>query len=219
MADIKEIMRRQAGPMPVWAWTALVAAFIAGLVIFKRKGPSTPTTQGGSNSPAGEFSSGQSTTTTDANGNQITTQYNATGPLTGFPGYLTTQAGPMPYSGGDVYVNYPQNPTPPPQQQTTISADANKRTVLNADVFNEVGWSDKAKQAPWTMTVAQPGETWKDITARIYGFASNYSKITDPAAKSRVDSVSEFIKQTNSKYTGTVPDGSGPTPGSVVVYR
>lgn len=216
--DIKEVMRRQYGPMPVWAWTALAASFIAGVVVFrKRMGPKTPDSSGNgtnSNSPAGEFNSGQSTTTTDANGNQITTNYQASGPLTGFPGYLTNGAGPMNYSGGDVYVNMPQGPAP---QQTTVGGD--KRTVLNSDVFNEVGWSDKAKQAPWTMTVAQPGETWKDITARIYGFAKNYSSITDPAAKSRVDSVSEFIKSTNGKYTGMVPDGTGPTPGAVVVYR
>jgi len=218
--DIKEVMRRQYGPMPVWAWTALAASFIAGVVIFRKRMAPKPTDTSGNgatgNSPAGEFSSGQSSTTTDANGNQITTQYNASGPLTGFPGFLTNGAGPMNYSGGDVYVNMPNGPAPAPQQ-TTVGA--NKRTVLNTDVFNEIGWSDKAKQAPWNMVVAQPGETWKDITARIYGFADNYSKISDPSAKSRVDSVAEVIKNTNAKYTGTVPDGSGPTPGSVVVYR
>lgn len=217
--DIKEVMRRQYGPMPVWAWTALAASFIAGVVIFKKKatpvkGDASGTGQS-AGTPAGEFNSGQSTTTTDANGNQITTNYNASGPLTGFPGYLTNGAGPMNYSGGDVYVN---TTTPPPAQQTTVSADANKRTVLNP-VFNEVGWDDKAKQSPWTMTVAQPGESWKDITARIYGFASNYANISDPTAKKRVDDVAAYLAGKNSKYTGTVPDGTGPTPGSVVVYR
>lgn len=218
--DIKEVMRRQYGPMPVWAWTALFASFVAGVVIFKKKAtPTAGNTAGTGQSagtPAGEFNSGQSTTTTDANGNQITTQYNASGPLTGFPGYLTSQAGAMPYSGGDVYVNYPN--TPPPQQ-TTVNPDANKRTVLNTDVFNTIGWDDKAKQSPWAMTTAQAGESWKDITARIYGFASNYANISDPAAKKRVDDVAAYIASKNSKYTGTVPDGTGPTPGSVVVYR
>lgn len=215
--DIKEVMRRQYGPMPVWAWTALAASFIAGVMIFRKRMPGKPTDASGNgatgNSPAGEFSSGQSTTTTDANGNQITTNYNASGPLTGFPGYLTTGAGPMNYSGGDVYVNMPNGPAP---QQTTVGS--NVRTRLNPN-FNMVGWDDKSKQAPWTMTVANAGETWKDITARIYGFADNYAKITDPAAKKRVDSVAEFIKNSNAQYTGTVPDGSGPTPGAVVVYR
>lgn len=217
--DIKEVMQRQYGPMPVWAWTALFASFVAGIVLFKKRmAPKTGDTSGTGQSagtPTGEFNSGQSTTTTDANGNQVTTQYNASGPLTGFPGYITNQAGAMPYSGGDVYVNYPNQP---PAQQTTTSADSNKRTVLNPD-FNMVGWDDKAKQAPWTMTVAQAGESWKDITARIYGFADNYSKITDPTAKARVDSVAAYLAGKNSKYTGTVPDGTGPTPGSVVVYR
>jgi hypothetical protein len=215
--DIKEVMQRQYGPMPVWAWTALAASFIAGIVLFrKRMAPKPGDTSGtgqSNGSPVGEFNSGQSTTTTDANGNQITTQYNASGPLTGFSGFLTNGAGPMNYSGGDVYVNMPNGPGPAPQQ-TTVS----KPTVLNPN-FNEVGWDDKAKQSPWTMTVAQAGETWKDITARIYGFAANYSKITDPSAKARVDSVADYLKKTNGPYTGEVPDGTGPTPGSVVVYR
>lgn len=217
--DIKEVMRRQYGPMPVWAWTALFASFVAGVVIFKKKATpvkgDTSGTGQAAGSPAGEFNSGQSTTTTDANGNQITTQYNASGPLTGFPGYITNQAGPMPYSGGDVYVNYPNTPAP---QQTSTNPNADNRTVLNP-AFNEVGWDDKAKQSPWTMTVAQPGESWKDITARIYQFAKDYASITDPAAKKRVDDVAAYLASKNSKYTGTVPDGTGPTPGSVVVYR
>lgn len=217
--DIQEVMRRQYGPMPVWAWTALAASFIAGIVLFKKRmAPKTGDTAGtgqSAGSPVGEFNSGQSTTTTDPNGNQITTQYNASGPLTGFPGYLTNQAGPMPYQGGDVYVNYPNQP---PAQQTTTSGDVNKRTVLNPD-FNEVGWDAKAKQSPWTVAVAMPGETWKDITARIYGFAANYASIKDPTAKARVDDVSAYLRSKNKNYTGEVPDGSGPTPYSAVVYR
>jgi hypothetical protein len=221
MADIKEVMRRQAGPMPVWAWTALAASFIAGVIIFRRRmaGSSATGSDSGnaaSGGPVGEFTSGQATTTTDKDGNQITTQYNASGPLTGYPGYITNQAGPMPYSGGDVYVNYPAtNAAPPPPAQQTSQQ---KITVLNP-AFNMVGWDDKAKAAPWKMTVANSGETWNDITARIYGFADNFAKVTDPAAKARVQSVAAYIKDKNGQYTGLIPDGTGPTPGSVVVWR
>lgn len=224
MADLREVMTRQFGPMPVWAWTALTASFLGGVYIFrKRSGPSTPTTSGsaGGAGGGGEFQSGISTTTTDPQGNQVTSNYQASGPLTGYPGFITNQAGPMPYSGGDVYVNYPN--TPPPATTTQSQPNPNKRTVLNP-IFNEVGWNDKAKQSPWTMTVAQnkadgSPETWKDITARIYGFAKDYASIVDPNSKSRVDSVADYIKNTNRQYTGEVPDGTGPTPGAVVVYR
>lgn len=211
-------MRRQAGPLMVWQWTALLAAFIAGIIIFRRRlAPSTSASQP-STTPtgaSGEFQSGQSTTTTDKDGNTITTNYSAQGPLTGYPGYLTTQAGPMPYSGGDVYVNYPAtNAAPPPPAQQVVD----KRTVLNP-AFNMVGWDAKAKQSPWTAIVANPGESWKDLTARAYGFAANYASIKDAADKARVDQVADYIKKTNADYTGQVPDGTGPTPGSVVVYR
>jgi hypothetical protein len=216
--DIKEVMRRQAGPMPVWAWTALFASFVAGIIIFRRRmKPPTSASQPSTSASgaSGEFQSGQATTTTDDKGNTITTQYSASGPLTGYPGMLTTQAGPMPYSGGDVYVNYPAtNAAPPPPAQTTTD----KRTVLNP-AFNMVGWNDKAKASPWTAVVANPGETWKDITARVYGFAGNYAAIKNDADRARVDQVSTYIKDTNSKWTGMVPDGTGPTPGSVVIYR
>lgn len=218
--NIREVMLRKYGPMPVWAWTALVASFIAGVVIFrKRMAPATPGTSGtSSTTPAGEFNSGQSTTTTDANGNQVTTNYSASGPLTGIPGMITNQAGAMPYSGGDVYVNYPNQPAAPPPQQSISTVNPNQRTSLSPD-FNMVGWSDKDKQSPWRMEVAQPGETWKDIAARTYSFAKDYASVSDPANKARVDQVAAYLKGKNGKYTGEVPDGTGPTPGSVVVYR
>lgn len=218
MANVKEIMLRKYGPMPVWAWTGLAAAGMAGIMLWqKRSEPVIPSggSTGQASGPAGEFQSSQSQTTTDKDGNQFTTNYAASGPLGGIPGYLTTQAGPMPYSGGDVYVNYPNQPPP---QQTTNAEMANKRTQLNPD-FNMVGWSDKDKQSPWKMMVAQPGERWEDLTARAYGFADNFAKVSDPAAKTRVQQVAAVIKDRNSRYTGTVPDGSGPTPGSVVLYR
>lgn len=219
MADIKAVMMRKAGPMPVWAWTALTAAFIGGFVFFQKgKKPATPTgtTADGTAGPKGEFTSGQSTTTTDANGNQVTSNYNASGPLTGYPGMLTTQAGAMPYSGGDVYVNYPAQPGAPPQQTTNTAPVQGQR--LN-EKFNMVGWDATAKTAPWLMTVAAPGETWKDITARVFQFGKDFKSVTDPASIARINSVAAFVQQTNAAQTGQTPDQSGPTPGSVVVYR
>lgn len=229
MADIKEIMQRQYGPMRVWMWTALVASFIAAFyVLRKKKTPAGSTTggTGGTNGPAGQFTSGQSSTTTDAAGNQITTNYEASGPLTGFPGYITNQAGAMPYSGGDVYVNFPNNmpsgpppnqtPPPPPQQTST---NTNLREQLNTSVFNTNGWTGDMFGAPWLMTTVNPGESWEDIVTRVYNFGAKYSDITDPEAKKRIDEVTPFIKDTNKAFTGLGPNGTGPAPGSVVFYR
>lgn len=112
MADIKEIMMRKAGPLPVYAWVAGVGAFVGGFVLLKKKAAGTSgTTANGVNSGGdpGSFTSSQGSTTTDAQGNTTTTDYSATGPNTFMPGQLTNTAGAMPYSGGDVYVNLPGN--------------------------------------------------------------------------------------------------------------
>ena len=88
------------------------------------------------------------------------------------------------------------------------------RTRLNVGVFN----SGSAGQSPWTMMVAKPGETWEDITARMFGYADNFSKV-QAGDKAKVQRVANYVRQTNSEYTGTVPDGTGPKPGSIVVYH
>lgn len=211
--DIKEVMRRQYGPMPVWAWTALFASFVAGVVLFRKRAAPKSDTSGngpGNGSPVGEFNSGQSTTTTDANGNQITTQYSASGPLTGFPGYITNQAGPMPYSGGDIYVNYPTAtnaaPEPPKQQTQTM------RQLLDTGKFN----AQTAAGVPFTMMVTLPGETWKDVAARAWGFADNYAQITDPKVQAQVAHLATVVSQMNNTPGST---GNGPAPGQIVLFH
>jgi hypothetical protein len=214
--QIKEVMRRQYGPMPVWAWTALAASFIIGIIVFRRRMTgSTSASQPTTTAPgaSGEFQSGQASTTTDANGNTTTTQYNASGPLTGYPGFLTTQAGPMPYSAGDIYVNVPTTnatPAPPAQQTQTM------RQKLDVAKYNATSQGGANSTAPWYMLVAMPGETWKDITARMYGFADNFAKVTDPAAQKRVTDVSSYVQNSNNAPGST---GAGPAAGQVVFFR
>jgi hypothetical protein len=209
--DIKAAMARQAGPMPVWAWTALAGSLIAGLYVFNKQKKGTTVPAGGStggtvDSSGNGFQSGVSTTSTDANGNQITTNYSAQGPNSFLPGQVF-QAGTMPYqSGGDVYVNT-TNPTAPAQATTN-----NIRQSLDVAKFN----ANTAGGSPWYMTVANPGETWQDITARIYGFGTNYASITDPAAKTRVDQVTPYIQKANNAPGST---GNGPAAGSVVFFH
>lgn len=209
--NVQEVMRRQVGPLMVWQWTALLAAFIAGVIIFRRRMGSTSASQPTTTAPgaSGEFQSGTATTTTDKNGNTVTTQYSASGPLTGYPGYLTTQAGPMPYSGGDIYVNVPATnaaPPPPAQQTQTI------RQLLDSKKFNE----QTANGVPWTMMPALPGETWNDVAARAWGFADNYSQITDPKVKAQVAHLATIVSQMNNTPGST---GNGPAPGQIVLFH
>jgi len=195
----------------VWQWTALVAAFIAGVIIFRRRMGSTSASQPTTTAPgaSGEFQSGTATTTTDKDGNTVTTQYSASGPLTGYPGYLTTQAGPMPYSGGDIYVNVPAtNAAPPPPQQQTQTY----RQLLDTKTFNpqtEAG-------VPFTMMPALPNETWKDVAARAWGFANNYAEITDPKIQAQVSHLADVIRSTNNRPGST---GTGPAPGQIVLFH
>lgn len=142
--DIRELVMRRVGPLPVWAWTLIVAITVGGLMMIQRtkngvagQPPGAGTGPGGSN---GEFQSSTSSTTTDENGNTTTTQYSASGASPfGIPGYLTQAAYPMPYSLGDIYnnqtVTIPQNPTqviippaptpppPPPPPQIITKPD------------------------------------------------------------------------------------------------
>jgi hypothetical protein len=217
--DIKEVMVRKYGPMPVWAWTALAASFIAGLYIFnaKMKGKSTATggspTSVNSGGPPGEFSSSQSRTTTDPNGNTTTTNFQASGPNSFMPGQLVTGAGPMPYSGGDVYVNYPANGAPPPPTQQTTN---NIRQPL--DLSNLEKGDMSSKGSPWLMTVAIPGETWLDVTARVYGFGKDFKSLTDQKDIARVKEVEPYIRNgPGNNAPGST--GDGPAPNSVVFFH
>ncbi|MFD9893708.1 hypothetical protein ACFWY9_30550 [Amycolatopsis sp. NPDC059027] len=62
---------------------------------------------------------------------------------------------------------------------------------------------------------ALQGESWKDVTARAYGFGKDYASVTDPAARARIDSVSEFIRNFNNRPGSS---GDGPGAGSTVYF-
>lgn len=96
-------------------WLGGGAALAAGAYMLLGKKTVTPGGTGGSGSGNnGQFEASTSSSTTDAQGNQYQNQYSVSGTNSSAmsPGFLTTQAGAMPYSGGDVYVNYPANPAP-----------------------------------------------------------------------------------------------------------
>jgi hypothetical protein len=205
--DLKATMMRKAGPMPVWAWTALAASFIVGIMMFKKKGIAVPTDTGkGTGESADEFQSAQSQTVTDpVTGNQTTTQYSASGPNSFLPGGLT-RASPMPYqSSGDVYVNVPGG-----------ESNAQTTSLLRTPVPEEVQTS-RVPGHPWITTTAQTGETWQDVVARVYNFAPNYKAVTDPGQQASINGTVVYMKEYNRDSPGY--SDTGPLPGQVLFYR
>jgi hypothetical protein len=111
MPDIGAILTQKKGPFPVYVY-ALLAFGVTWWYLSHQKAKAA-SQGGGQGGGTGQFTSSQSTKYTDPKtGQQIDTSYSAQG--AGYGGALTTQyAQPMPYSGGDVYVNIPGQPTAP----------------------------------------------------------------------------------------------------------
>lgn len=123
-SELDGMLTRKVGPLPIWSWVMIAGG--AGFLLFKLGFGGKSSSAAGSGSPGqgSQFQSSQTQTGTDAAGNQFTNSYSATG--NGYlPGMLTTQASPMPYSLGDIYVNVAgqstndggQNPQPAQQPQ------------------------------------------------------------------------------------------------------
>ena len=108
-------LQRKIGPLPLYAWVMIAGG--VGLIIFKLMGSKSATGASGGPGAGTQFSS--STTSTNPQ-TGVSTSYTASGD--GYlPGQLTFQAGPMPYSGGDIYIN-----TPAPTNTTTPGGPPNE---------------------------------------------------------------------------------------------
>lgn len=112
--DLKAAMTQKYGPLTAWQWG--IAAGIVGYLFLRNQKKNSPAAATSVEEPgpgavsSGEFQSQQSETSIDPEtGEQRTSSYSATGPLTGGwgGGVGLPMAYPMPYSGGDVYVNLP----------------------------------------------------------------------------------------------------------------
>lgn len=106
---IGERLSKKVGPFPLFVW--LAAVVIVGFIFLRmRRNKSGGTGEAGGPGGGDQFTSSQSSSETDPKtGKTITSQYSASG--NGYmPGMMTYQAGAMPYSQGDVYVNYPTQP-------------------------------------------------------------------------------------------------------------
>lgn len=166
--DIREFLTRKVGPLPMWAWTIMVAIVAGGFMMIQRSKNGVagqPTGPGGS-TPNNDYTSSSTSTNTDANGNTTTTQYSATGASPfGVPAYLTQAAYPMPYSMGDIYnnqtVTVPQNPTqviiPPQQLPPPPPPPPQVITVPNPNMGDQ---RTPPAQAPPTWTVDPGNSLW-----------------------------------------------------------
>jgi hypothetical protein len=164
IGDIGAFLKQRVGPLPVWSY-ALLSFGIAWWYLSRRKSKSSGTETG--SPPTGQFSSTQSTKYTDPKtGQQIDTSYTAQG--AGYGGALGPwYAQPMPYSGGDVYVNYPGQPTAPAPSPTPPSTPTLPR---NPD------WGH------WV--TVRPGDTVASLTQAYLGDANLWTKVwTDPVNK------------------------------------
>lgn len=112
--DIKGAFTKKYGPLTAWQWGGATLVLVYFFLRNQKKNATPPAGStsggpGGQGTP-GEFQSQQSQTKIDPEtGEQITSSYNATGPLAGGwgGGVGLPMAYPMPYQGGDVYVNLP----------------------------------------------------------------------------------------------------------------
>lgn len=116
----------RVGPLAIYQWVLIAGA--VGFVLFKLGIGKLGAKSNSSPGQGSQFQSSQTKTTTDANGNQTTTSYSATGD--GFlPGMLTMQGNPMPYSLGDIYINNPV-PTTTPSGNSPVGSSPNEEPYL-----------------------------------------------------------------------------------------
>lgn len=113
LPDIGAFLKKKTGPLPNAVYVFAAAAILFYIIKRNKQKKAAAATTNPSTGDQGQFSS--TTTTTDPK-TGTSTSYSATGPSTGFLNTgpaLVTGAGNMPYSGGDVYVNYPGQTTQP----------------------------------------------------------------------------------------------------------
>ncbi|MGH7870309.1 MAG: hypothetical protein ACREP9_22365 [Candidatus Dormibacteraceae bacterium] len=172
MPDIGAILTQKKGPFPVWVYGLGVFGLTWWYISHQKAKQASGGSSGGGT--PGQFTSSQSTKYTDPKtGQQIDTAYSAQGGgyggAYGSPAQFVTAAGPMPFSGGDVYVNYPGQPTAPPPPPPPPE---HHHPPPNRDP----DWGH------WV--TLQGGDTVDSVTQRLLGDASLSSKVwNDPVNK------------------------------------
>lgn len=183
MADIRQFLMQKRGPLPVWAYA--LGAFGITFWYLSRSRAKAASGQGGQ-SGTGQFSSSQSSDYTDPKtGAKIQTQYSASGQgyggAYGSPAQFVTAAGPMPYSGGDVYVNLPGQTTAPPTQPRPPHHPPPPMPPPTPPPNRDPDWGHWA--------TVRPGDTVQSLTQARLGDAGLWTKVwNDPVNKILFDS-------------------------------
>lgn len=127
-----------------------------------------------------------------------------------------TASGSTPASLIPQFVNQVYNQESPPVTGAPTSAPTTSPQVQRQAVPLDKLMKGNQAGSPWYEITAQPGESWLDITARMYGFGDNYAAVTDPGAKQRVQDVSKAIQNWNNQPGST---GNGPAAGETIYFH
>lgn len=120
----------------------------------------------------------------------------------------STPASLIPQFVNQVYTN--QSP-PTAQTPTQMTGQPVARQAVPLAKLN----SGNLKGSPWYEITALPGETWLDITARMYGFGQDFAS-TPAASQPRVKAVAKAIQNWNNQPGST---GNGPAAGQTVYFH
>lgn len=167
-------LTKKVGPLPLWGWGLAVAG--VGFFVISRK-QKAATEAGGGGNGGGQFSS--TVTSKDAAGN--TTTYTASGPNSGIssPAQFSWGAGPMGYSDGDVYVNYPGPGAAGPPGPQGPPGPAGPPGQPNPPMPRPPRNPDWGK---WETVVN--GDSIQALTARVLGTGDFWSQVwNDPVNK------------------------------------
>lgn len=181
------VFKRKLGPLPMWAWMGIgLGVALAYTSWTKNKKAEAAAKQGPPTSGT------------------LPTQQTASG---------STPASLIPQFVNQVY----NQESPPIVSAPTSAPTTNPVTMRQAVPLAKLISGDLAKSgSPWYEITAMPGESWLDITARMYGFGNNYAAVTDPQAKQRVQDVSKAIQNWNNQPGST---GNGPAAGETIYFH
>lgn len=127
-----------------------------------------------------------------------------------------TASGSTPSSLIPQFVNQVYNQESPPTAGAPSPTPTTNPVTMRQAVPLDKLMKGNQSGSPWYEITAQPGESWLDITARMYGFGNNYAAVTDPGAKQRVQDVSKAIQNWNNQPGST---GNGPASGETIYFH
>lgn len=239
LPDVGAFLRKKTGPLPNAVYVFAAAAVLFYLYKRNQQKKAAAATTNPSTGDQGQFSS--TTTTTDPKTGTSTT-YSANGPSTGFLNTgpaMVTGAGNMPYSGGDVYVNYPGQTTRPPTGVSPPPDHDHDHDHGHGDDHDSQGPGDNRQYPPRHAPHGPPGSTggwWitlpRDIDASqladlSYNLGNTSASTNSPPDLSRnpgaiqimaADLVNIMRANPQIDWTTVNSAGQGLIPGGTAIY-